>query len=223
MPIKNKVLNLRNLKRIREKLVSKKIVLCHGVFDLLHVGHIDYFKSAKKYGDVLVVSTTNDMFVNKGPGRPAFSIENRLKFLQEINCIDYIYTSNDFTAENVIKNLKPNFYCKGKDYSKSNISDDKNLAREIKALKIGKGKFKIIKEENFSSSQFINENNFQNFDHECKTYINQIRKKFDVNQIINSLDKIKNKKVLVIGEMIIDKYVTTETIGKSGKEPMLVL
>ena len=223
MPIKNKILNLKNLKRIREKLIYKKIVLCHGVFDLLHVGHIDYFKSAKKYGDVLVVSTTNDMFVNKGPGRPAFSIENRLKFLQEINCIDYIYTSNDFTAETVIKNLKPNFYCKGKDYSKANINVDKNLAKEIRALKIGKGKFKIIKEENFSSSQFINENNFQNFDHECKTYINQIRKKFDVNQIINNLDKIKNKKVLIIGEMIIDKYVTTETIGKSGKEPMLVL
>ena len=62
------------------KLDGKKIVHCHGVFDLLHVGHINYFKSSKVYGDILVVSVTGDKFVNKGPGRPAFSINNRLKF-----------------------------------------------------------------------------------------------------------------------------------------------
>ena len=184
MPIKNKILNLKNLKKIRDKFKAKKIVLCHGVFDLLHVGHIDYFNSAKKYGNILVVSTTNDKFVNKGPGRPAFSINNRLKFLQEIGCIDYIYVSNDFTAEKVIENLRPDFYCKGNDYSKGQIKFDTNLIKEIRALKINKGKFKIINQENFSSSQFINKYNFQNFDQECKSYINSIRKKFNLNQII---------------------------------------
>ena len=223
MPMKNKILNLKKLKAVRNKFKSKKIVLCHGVFDLLHVGHIDYFKSAKKYGNILVVSTTHDKFVNKGPGRPAFSIDNRLKFLQEINCIDYIYVSNDFTAEKVIENLQPNFYCKGNDYSKGQIKFDKNLIKEVKALKINKGKFKIINEENFSSSQFINEHNFQNFDQDCKNYINLIRKKFDFNKVLKNLEIIKNKKVLVIGETIIDRYITTEAIGKSGKEPMLVL
>ena len=48
MPIKNKILNFKNLKKVRDKFKTKKIVLCHGVFDLLHVGHINYFKSAKK-------------------------------------------------------------------------------------------------------------------------------------------------------------------------------
>ena len=50
MPIKNKILDTKNLKKLRNKFVGKKIVLCHGVFDLLHIGHISYFKSAKKYG-----------------------------------------------------------------------------------------------------------------------------------------------------------------------------
>ena len=52
---------------------GKKVVHCHGVFDLLHVGHIRYFEQAKKLGDTLVVTTTPDRFVNKGPNRPAFS------------------------------------------------------------------------------------------------------------------------------------------------------
>ena len=62
-----------NLKKIITKLKvrKKKIVLCHGVFDLLHVGHINHFQTAKSYGDILVVSVTSDKYVNKGPGRPA--------------------------------------------------------------------------------------------------------------------------------------------------------
>ena len=127
MRAKNKILDIKKLKKLRNKFIKKKIVLCHGVFDLLHVGHISYFKSAKKYGNILIVSITNDKFVNKGPGRPAFSINNRLKFLQEIECIDFLYISNDYTAEKVIKNLRPNFYCKGNDYADYQKRSDKNL------------------------------------------------------------------------------------------------
>jgi len=187
------------------------------------VGHINYFKSSKSHGDILVVSLTSDKFVNKGPGRPAFFINNRLKFLQSIDCINYLYVSNEPTAEKVIKNLKPHFYCKGNDYSKNQVKDDKNLKKEINALKKIKGQFKIIKEESFSSSQFINQNNLQNFKQDCKDYINSVRKKFNLPQVIKNLNEIKNKKVLIIGETMIDKYITTEAIGKSGKEAMLVL
>ena len=223
MLTKNKILDLKALKTIRQKFIAKKIVLCHGVFDLLHIGHINYFKSSKKYGNILVVSVTSDNFVNKGPGRPVFSINNRLKFLQEIDCVDYIYSSNDLTAEKVIKNLKPNFYCKGNDYSLNLAKNDVNLKKEINALKAFKGKFKVIKEISFSSSKFINDNNLHNFNQDCKDYINLIRRKYNLNQIIQNLDIIKKKSVLVIGETIIDQYITTEAVGKSGKEPMLVL
>ena len=82
----NKILDYNQLKSFKKNHKNKKIILCHGVFDLLHSGHINYFNAAKKLGDILVVSVTNDQFVNKGPGRPAFKIKNRLAFLKEINC-----------------------------------------------------------------------------------------------------------------------------------------
>ena len=90
MSFRNKILDIAELKKLRLKLKKKNIVLCHGVFDLLHAGHINYFKAARKLGDTLVVSVTDDQFVNKGPGRPAFDIENRINFLKEINCIDFV-------------------------------------------------------------------------------------------------------------------------------------
>jgi rfaE bifunctional protein kinase chain/domain/rfaE bifunctional protein nucleotidyltransferase chain/domain len=223
MPTKNKILDLKGLKRLRQKFLKNKIVLCHGVFDLLHIGHINYFRSSKKLGDILVVSVTTDKFVNKGPGRPAFSISNRLKFLQEVRCIDYIYPSNEPTSDKVIKNLKPNFYCKGNDYSISKINDDENLKKEVNALKLIKGKFKIINEISFSSSKYINANSLQNFSQDCKDYVNSIKRKYTINEIIKNFENTKKKSVLVIGETIIDKYISTEAIGKSGKEPMLVL
>ena len=61
---------------------NKKIVLCHGVFDVVHSGHLNYLKKAKQFGDILIISVTSDRFVNKGPGRPVFDINQRISFLK---------------------------------------------------------------------------------------------------------------------------------------------
>ena len=76
----NKLLEKNQLSRVKKRFPNKKIVLCHGVFDVLHIGHLKYLKLAKKLGNILVVSVTHDNFVNKGPGRPAFNVQNRLSF-----------------------------------------------------------------------------------------------------------------------------------------------
>ena len=218
----NKILDYNQIKLLKNKYKKKKIILCHGVFDLLHIGHINYFKAAKKLGDILVVSVTEDKFVNKGPG-PAFKIKDRIGFLKEINCINFVCISNAPTSERIIKNLRPNIYCKGLDYQNVSKKKDRNLDLEIKALKSVGGKFSVIKEESFSSSKTINDYGLQNFSEDCKQFINVIRKDFKISKIFENLKQIKNKKVLLLGETIIDKYITTEAIGKSGKEPMMVV
>src|SRR5579883_2828201 len=63
------------------KVAGARVVHAHGVFDLLHLGHIRHLRSAKNYGDVLVVTITEDRYVNKGPGRPAFSEAQRAEQL----------------------------------------------------------------------------------------------------------------------------------------------
>ncbi len=71
----SKIKPLEDLPILLEELKEqgKKIVLCHGVFDLLHLGHMRYLTSAKTHGDVLVVTTTSDRHVKRGPGRPVFN------------------------------------------------------------------------------------------------------------------------------------------------------
>lgn len=115
----SKIINLSKLQIKLKKLKKKnKIVLCHGVFDIIHHGHIKYFEEAKKNGDILVVSLTADEFVNKGPGRPYFNFKFRSETLEAIQTIDYICKSNFETSLKVIKSIKPDFYCKGLDYRK---------------------------------------------------------------------------------------------------------
>ncbi len=73
-PAKNKIKEIEELAKITAaaKAKKKRVVQCHGVFDLLHIGHIRYFEQAKSFGDTLVVTVTPDRYVNKGPHRPAF-------------------------------------------------------------------------------------------------------------------------------------------------------
>ena len=87
-----KIVSTKSLAKIISKLKAKgkKIVHCHGVFDLLHIGHINHFKEAKNFGDILVVTITQDKFVNKGPNRPIFSLNTRMESIAALKDIDYV-------------------------------------------------------------------------------------------------------------------------------------
>ena len=219
--IKTDKINLiSSLNKIRKK--NKKIVLCHGVFDLVHLGHIKHFKSAKSYGDYLVVSITVDKFIKKGPGRPLFNEDQRLEFLSQIKLIDKVIFSKSSSAEDVIKLVKPNYYVKGPDYLKNKNDKTKKIYIEKKLVESFGGKIVYTKDQSFSSSKIIN-SNYLIFDEDQKKFLRKIKKKFSYSEISEILDKFKKLNVLVLGELIIDKYCFGNVIGKSGKEPHLVL
>ena len=104
-----KIQNLENLKKTIFKLKKKgkKIVLCHGVFDLLHIGHIKHFDKAKNLGDVLIVTVTLDKYVNKGPNRPVFPLQARMDSLAALKNIDYVAPNTLISASKLIKPYVP--------------------------------------------------------------------------------------------------------------------
>ena len=109
-----KFFNLKDLRAIisEKKKEKKKIILCHGVFDLLHIGHIKHFQKAKKFGDFLVVSITVDRYVNKGNNRPLFNEDLRAEAIAALNVVDAVCLSHFPSAVNIINIVKPNFYFK---------------------------------------------------------------------------------------------------------------
>jgi rfaE bifunctional protein kinase chain/domain/rfaE bifunctional protein nucleotidyltransferase chain/domain len=222
--MKEKIKNLEDLPKLFSELKSegKKIVHCHGVFDLLHVGHFKHFKEAKTFGDILIVSITPDEFVHKGPGRPAFSTSLRLEALSELESVDYVVANIWPTAEEIIKIIKPNVYCKGPDY-KNHLDDiTGKISEEEDAVKSFGGKIMFTDDITFSSSSLLNK--FGNiYSKEQELFIRNISHEHSVESIQKKINEINKLKVLVIGETIIDQYVFCEALGKSGKEPILVL
>lgn len=220
-----KILNLEDLPKIIKKLKKKgkKIVQCHGVFDLLHLGHIKHFEKAKSFGDIVIVTVTPDQFVKKGPNRPVFNINQRVESLAALQNIDYVCINKWESAEKLIKLLRPNVYCKGPDY-KNNKNDITNkILLETKAVKSVGGKVVYTDEQDvFSSSKILNQTS-AHINESQKLLIEKIKNKYDFASIKKEIDKFKNAKVLVIGETIIDQYFFCEAMGKSGKEPVLVL
>lgn len=95
---------------------GRKFIHCHGVFDFLHIGHIEYLQYAKSLGGVLMVSVTSDRFVNKGPDRPIFGLDQRMKAVDALECVDFVTSNNAKDACDLLSVLRPDVYCKGNDY-----------------------------------------------------------------------------------------------------------
>ena len=147
-----KIVSIESLAKIVSKLKkkAKKVVLCHGVFDLLHIGHIKHFQKAKNLGDTLVVTLTPDKFVNKGPKKPAFKEELRLEAVAALDAVDFVALNNTPTAISASQKLKPNFYCKGSDYKKNKNEVSGQIGNEIKAVKKLGGKTVYTEDVSFS-------------------------------------------------------------------------
>lgn len=219
-----KLLKVNNLNYLRSKFKKKKIVLVHGVYDILHIGHIEYFKEAKNFGDILVVSITADKFVNKGVNRPYFDEKNRIALLNELSEVDYTVLSSEASAVNIIKNLKPDFYVKGPDY-KIKINDKAgNLKVEKNEVTKHGGKLKFTSGNLFSSTKVLN-SNFEGFNVLKKikslNFLENIKETNLIKDYYESLNKISKEKILIIGETILDNYFYSESLGTPSKENIL--
>src|SRR5262249_55290972 len=127
-----------------------------GVFDLLHVGHIRHFEQAKRMGDILIVTVTQDQFVNKGPHRPAFPQEIRAEMLAALEMIDFVAINKTPLAVEAIRLLKPNIYVKGSEYRSSTEDITGGITPETEAIRAVGGEIRFTEDIVFSSSTLIN-------------------------------------------------------------------
>lgn len=117
-----KIITREHAKEIERKGLS--IGFTSGAFDLIHSTHIDLLKKAKERCDILIVGVNSDASIKKykGYNRPIKSEEERISILAAVSYIDYLFIFDEINNHNNIIELKPNFYFKGKDYKKANLS-----------------------------------------------------------------------------------------------------
>lgn len=198
----------------------RKIVHCHGVFDLVHPGHIVHFQQARKQGDLLVVTVTPDRWVNKGPGRPLFSEQLRLETLAALEFVDFVALNEWPTATETIRLLKPDIYVKGSDYTDPKADLSGKIGEEEAAVRSSGGKIFFTDGFTASSSHLINRF-FSAYPTETQEYLQGLRSLYPANRVLGHLKSLSSLKVLVVGETILDQYTYCQPLGKTAKESIV--
>ena len=203
-------------------ILKKKIVgMCHGVFDLVHYGHIKHFETAKQKVDKLIISVTIDDYVYKGNGRPIFSIDQRVKYLKNLKIVDDVIISSNENAISSLKKIKPSYFFKGSEYKNKKNQSYNSFLKEKNFCKKNKVKIIYTNDKVYSSSSLINI--YSEFDKDLDEKIKLIKKKYSTVKIINIIQKALKQKLCVLGDPIIDNYEYCETIGTSSKSPTLAM
>ena len=116
----------------RLKKQGKKIVFANGCFDIMHVGHIRFLRSARSKGDVLVVGLNSDASVRrlKGKGRPLVNENERAEMMAAFEFVNYEVIFNELTVEKTLKTLRPTYHAKGTDYTKDTVPE-KDMAAAL--------------------------------------------------------------------------------------------
>lgn len=219
-----KVVPLRKLAGILDgyRKEGKTIVHCHGVFDLLHIGHIRHFTEARGMGDVLVVTVTPDRYVDKGPHRPAFTETLRAEAIASMNIVDHVAINEWRTAEETLRLLRPDIFVKGSEFRDTSSDMTGKVAKEEQVVAEIGARIAFTEDIVFSSSNLINRY-LKAFPEDVDRYLSLFRRRHSIDQVSAVLDRMAELKVLVIGDTILDDYHYCSVIGKSSKDPILVM
>lgn len=244
--VNSKILSVEQLSEICLKLHTerKRVAHCHGCFDLMHPGHIKYFQAAKAIADVLVVTVTPDRFIDKGPNRPAFPEKLRAESIAALACVDYVAINLWATAVETLRLLRPDFYVKGQEFETLADATGKLQQEYLVVEEIG-AQMHFTQEIVFSSTTLL-EQHFGISEQRSKkpqtesiltqsthstpsidpvidkeAFLKHFRQKHSVESLINALENLKNLRVMLIGDTIIDQYYYCDTMGKASKSSVV--
>ena len=220
MPRQDKIQPLAALQALRDELraAGKRVVQCHGCFDIVHPGHIRYLQFARAQGDALIVSVSSDAVVGKGAERPYITEELRLENLAALEVVDYVCLDDNTWAGPVLEALRPDVYVKGREYE---TSSDPRFARE-KALVEGYGGQVVFSsgEVVYSSTAIIDSfrDRFVLDDQKVAAFCR--RNAIDAGAIRRRLADIHGARLLVLGDPILDHYITCDALGLAADSPV---
>lgn len=205
----------------RARSLGRSIVHCHGCFDIVHPGHIRYLEFARRQGDVLVVSLTGDAAVAKAPQRPYIPQELRAENLAALEAVDWVFIDPHPTARELLSELKPDVYVKGREYENSN---DPGFAAEREIVTSNGGKV-LFSSGNvvFSSSRLIEAlARDPSLDMDRLT---SVCRRHDVNRgTLDALfERFRGLRALVVGDMVMDRYALCDATELAGEAPVMSL
>lgn len=140
---------------IEYKEKQMKTVHCHGTFDYLHYGHLEYFLEASTLGDKLLVTITADKFVKKGEGRPLFNQQMRARSIASLSFVDFVAINDHADAVELLRLCRPDIYVKGSDYADWRNDPTGKISDEVGVVEENGGTVFYTQSNKLSSTDLI--------------------------------------------------------------------
>lgn len=217
-PYQSKIKSADTIAQLLEPSCRKKrVIMCHGTFDIVHPGHIRHLLFAKSKGDILIASLTCDEHITKSNMRPYVPEELRAANLAAFEMVDYVIIDNDPTPIENIKKIKPDLFCKGFEYAPSDETNSKTQ-EEIDIVQ-GYGGEVIFSPGDivYSSSKLIETNAPSIAADKLKLLMDAEGLSFE--GLAHELSTFNKLHVHVIGDTIVDSLTQCSMIGGMTKTP----
>jgi rfaE bifunctional protein kinase chain/domain len=197
---------------------NRQVIMCHGVFDVVHPGHVRHLLYAKTKADVLVASITADLHISKGHHRPHVPQELRALNLAAFEIVDYVLIDKNPTPIENIAILQPDFFAKGYEYTAGALPP--KTQEEMQALRTYGGELIFTPGDVvYSSTKLIDLAPPSIKNEKLLTFMDSERLTFDV--LRRTLDGLGEHSVHVVGDTIVDTYTQTAMIGGQTKTPTM--
>jgi rfaE bifunctional protein nucleotidyltransferase chain/domain len=197
---------------------KKTVIMCHGVFDVVHPGHVRHLLYAKSKADILVASITADKHITKGADRPHVPQDLRAVNLAAFELVDYvIIDKNDTPIEN-LKLIQPDMFAKGFEYNAKAISP-KTVEEQATMESFGGQVMFTPGDIVYSSSALINLAPPSVKLEKLQILMERAGITFDDLRAV--LDQMVGKRVHVVGDTIVDTYTHCTMIGGQTKTPTM--
>jgi len=211
-----KIKSIKELKKIISNNSKEKFILCHGVFDVVHPGHVRHLAYAKTKANKLIVSITCDKHIKKGTYRPHIPEKLRALNLAAFEMVDYVLIDENPKPIKNIKILKPNFFAKGFEYTSKGLP--KATQEEATVVKSYGGNIIFTPGDVvYSSSKFL-EGSLPEVGFE-KLLLLMHQNSITFDDLKETINKFKKFTIHVVGDTIVDTYTRTNLIGGQTKTP----
>jgi len=216
---KHKIKTLDELKEIiGARPRQKKVIMCHGVFDVVHPGHIRHLLYAKSKADIIIASLTADIHIRKGKYRPHIPEDLRAVTLAAFEVIDYVLIDENDTPMENIACLQPDYFAKGYEYVSNGMPLETSQESEIVESYGGEIIFTpgdIV----YSSSSLINLAAPEIKIEKLLMLMESSNITFD--DLRREVKTLSGKKIHIVGDTIVDSYTHTSMIGGQIKTPTI--
>lgn len=203
---------------LEDAIKFRDCILGYGHFNSIHPGHIRYLKHAKDKNNIFVVAILKNFSSNS----IVFSQNERAVSLSQLGIADAIVLLPNNSLNNAVQKIKPKEVILGKEYENSEIEDIKDTLKTLKNEK--KSIFFHAGEISYVTSELLTVSESSLQIKREKEFLKALnRQNITIDNLVEAGTNIKNSKLLVIGDTILDQYTACEALGMSAEAPVIVV